>query len=438
MNIKQNVLVVDSGGRGHALAWRLKQSPRIGKLYIAPGNGGTSEIGSNVNIKVTDVGALLQFAMQAKIDFTVASQDDSLAAGIVDAFQAHGLRIFGPIERATEIESSKAFAKLVMNSAGVNTASFEIFKDYSCALAYVHRHGTPIVIKASGLALGKGAYVCKSMIEAEEALANIMLRRIHGDAGKEVVVEEFIEGPEVTAHAFCDGNNFSLFPFAQDHKPVHNGDQGPNTGGMGAIAPVPWIDGYKQIGAENICWQTLEKLHFLSRPFVGCLYPGLKVTPSGFSVLEFNARPGDPETQVYMRLLKTDLFDIMEACVDGTLADCKVEWNPGFAVCIVLASRGYPGPYPKGLPITGIKEAEEIPGVVVFHAGTTVFDGRLVTSGGRVLGVTAIGDSLAEALQTAYTAVCKIDFEGKQFRTDIGAKSLARFRAQVALAKSQT
>jgi len=436
--MKQKVLVIGGGGREHALAWKLAQSSRVGMIFFAPGNAGTASIGANIPIKVTDIAGLLQFAEQERIDFTIAPQDDALAAGVVDAFQAHGFRIFGPTRAAAEIEASKAFAKLVMSSAGINTASFNIFQKYSNALGYIRMHGAPIVIKASGLALGKGAYVCKSMTAAEDALNDIMVRRVHGDAGKEVVIEDYLEGPEVTAHAFCDGNSFALFPSSQDHKPVDNGDQGPNTGGMGAIAPVPWFSHDQTLAVEEICAHTLDKLSFLSRPFVGCLYPGLKVTPDGLAVLEFNARPGDPETQAYMRLLKTDLFDIMEACVDGRLADCKIEWNPGFAVCIVLASGGYPGPYKKGLPITGIKEAEEIPGAVVFHAGTTIFDDRLVTSGGRVLGVTAVGNDLAGALQKAYASVCCIDFEGKQFRTDIGAKSLARFRAQVAADRTQT
>jgi phosphoribosylamine--glycine ligase len=438
MNQNQNVLVVDGGGRGHALAWRLAQSPRVKKVYIAPGNAGTAKVGSNVNIKVTDIGALLQFVEQAGINFTVAPQDDSLAAGIVDAFQNRNFRIFGPTSAATQIEADKAFAKLVMHSAGVNTAPFEIFDNYERALAYVRKHGAPIVVKASGLALGKGAYVCKTMTEAEDALNNIMVRCVHGAAGREVVIEEFLEGPEISAHAFCDGKTFSVFPTAQDHKPIFDGGHGPNTGGMGTISPVPWFDDYKMLGVESICRKTLDKLDFLARPFTGCLYPGLKETPDGnLAVLEFNARPGDPETQSYMRLLETDLFDILEACVDGTLADCRIEWNPGFAVCIVLASGGYPGGYKKGIPIFGIEEAEKIPGVEVFHAGTTMFEGQLVTSGGRVLGVTALRDNLAEALQTAYKAVDCIHFEGMQFRRDIGAESLARFRAQVALARSK-
>ncbi len=422
------ILVIGSGGREHALAWKLKQSPRVGRLYVAPGNGGTEAIATNVPIKVTDVAGLLRFAEQEGIDFTVAPQDDALAAGVVDAFQAskvRKLRIFGPTKLAAEIESSKAFAKEAMRDADILTAPFQIFEKYERALAYVRGHSLPVVVKASGLALGKGAYVCKTLLEAETALENMMVKLIHGDAGKVVVIEEFLAGPEVSIHAFCDGKNFSLFPSAQDHKPAFDNDQGPNTGGMGTIAPVPWFSQeLMRTAGEDIVGGMLRELSFLGRPFVGCLYPGLKVTPSGLAVLEYNARPGDPETQSYMRLLKTDLLDIMEACVDGKLAECKVEWHPGFAVCIVLASGGYPGSYAKGKPITGIEDAEGNPLIKVFHAGTAVLDGQLVTAGGRVLGVTATGATLWVALQTAYNAVKRISFEGMQHRTDIGEKSL--------------
>jgi phosphoribosylamine--glycine ligase len=355
-----------------------------------------------------------------------------LAAGLVDAFQVCGFPIFGPTRAAAQIESSKAFAKRIMFDAGVPTAACRICSNYDDARSYVREHGAPIVVKASGLALGKGAYVCKTIQEAEVALNELMVRRVHGDAGDTVILEDFLEGPEISGHAFCDGTSFSLFPSAQDHKPALDGDLGKNTGGMGTLAPVPWVseDTMQQVG-KRIVSPILAHLFISSTPFVGCLYPGLKVTPNGLAVLEFNARPGDPEIQSYMRLLKTDLFDIVEACVQGKLSQLKVEWSPGVAVCIVLASGGYPDAYKKGLPISGIQEAEKVPGVVVFHAGTTMSDGALKTSGGRVLGVTAVGPDLAVARDLAYAAVERISFEGKQFRRDIGAKSLAMPRLMI-------
>ena len=420
-----NVLVIGSGGREHALAWKLARSPRIGKLYVAPGNGGTREVADNVAIDAADVDGLARFAEKSGIGLTVVGPDDSLALGVVDAFRAQGLRIFGPTCAAAEIESSKAFAKNLMSEADIPTAAFQVFSEYDRALTYVRRHGAPIVVKASGLALGKGVYVCKTLTEAEGALAEIMLNRIHKDAGKEVVVEEFLDGQEISVHAFCDGKTSVLLPLAQDHKPIRDGDEGKNTGGMGTIAPVSWVsaDTLHSLG-EQVVRPTLDALMKRERPFTGLLYPGLKMTTSGPKVLEFNARFGDPETQSYMRLLKTDLLDVLEACADGTLAELTVEWSSGFAACIVIASGGYPGEYKKGIPIRGIAEAERVPGVVVFHSGTS-FDGEFKTSGGRVLGVTAIGDTLREALLRAYEAVQLVEFEGRQYRRDIGAKALS-------------
>lgn len=425
---QRRVLIVDSGGRGHALAWKLAQSPNVGKLFVAPGNGGTKKFAENVPVKVTDIEALIQLVEKEGIDFTVASQDDSLACGIVDAFQKCGYRIFGPSRGATEFtEASKAKAKRIMDRVGVPTAHFRIFTSYNSALAHIRKHGAPIVVKASGLALGKGAYRCQTVEEAKIALDEIMVKRAHGNAGDTVVIEDFLEGPEASIHAFCDGKDYVLFPPAQDHKPPLDNDLGRLlTGGMGTIAPLPWFsaDMMREVG-ERIVGPILQELSRLRNPFIGCLYPGLKITPDGPKVLEFNARPGDPEAQSYVRLLKSDLLEIMEACVDGNLAQCDVKWHPGFAACVVLASGGYPGPYRKGIPIFGIKDAEKIPGVVVFHAGTAVADDVLITTGGRVLGVTATGSTLQDALETAYRAIDFISFEGMQYRRDIGAKSLA-------------
>lgn len=434
--MKENVLIVGSGGREHSLAWKLGQSDRVRQIFVAPGNGGTQKIARNVAVKATDIDSLLQVAMREGIGLTIVGSEDALERGIVDLFRKNKRKIVGPTKLAAEIETSKLFAKGVMDVARVNTASYRAFDDSDRALEYVRRHRAPVVVKVDGLALGKGARVCKTVQEAEQAIKDFMIERIHGAAGATILIEDLLKGQEISVHAFCDGKTFKLCPSAQDHKPAFDGDQGPNTGGMGTIAPVPWFTpGMLGAVGEEIVGPVFEKLFFLARPFVGMLYPGLMITESGPSVLEFNARPGDPETQSYMRLLKTDLLDIGEACVNGTLHNCDIEWNPGYAATVVLASGGYPGEYKKGYEITGISEAEKIPDVVVFHAGTTVLDDRLVTSGGRVLGVSAIGKTLEETLQTAYKAVDCIHFEGMQFRRDIGAKALEKFRAQVAMSR---
>jgi phosphoribosylamine--glycine ligase len=424
-----SVLVVGSGGREHALAWKLGQSPRVDKVYVAPGNGGTYLIANaeNVTINATDTDRLVAFAREKRVGLTVVGPDNALALGIVDAFQACKLRIFGPTQAAAEIESSKVFAKGLMCESGIPTAEFCIFREYSNALAYVRAYGTPIVIKASGLALGKGVYVCETLEQSEEALRKIMIDRVHQEAGDEVIVEKFLDGQEISIHVFCDGKTYAFCPPSQDHKPIGDGDKGKNTGGMGTVAPLSWVSPETMREVETkVVRPTLEALANLGRPFIGLLYPGLKMTRGGLKVLEFNARFGDSETQTYMRLLKTDLLDILEACVDGTLSDITLEWYPGFAVCIVLVSGGYPDEYEKHIPIYGLAEAEKIPGVVVFHAGT-VFEAlsELRTSGGRVLGVTAIGETLHEALDRAYEAVALIHFDGMQYRRDIGAKAFA-------------
>jgi len=420
-----DILVVGAYPREHAIGWKLAQSPRVGKVYIAPGNGGTGNVAENVQIGVMEFEKLADFAQEHAIGLTVAGSDDPVVGGIGDVFRARGLRIWSPSKAAAQIEGSKAFAKQLMQEARIPTAEFQVFKDYGKALAHVRAKGAPIVIKASGLARGKGAYVCRTLEEAGMALKDIMLDKQFGDSGNEVVIEEFLEGQEISIHALSDGNNFLLFPPSQDHKQIGEGDTGPNTGGMGVIAPVPWVT-TEMMGdiKKKIVGPTFDAMKKRGASFVGLLYPGLKITPAGPKVVEFNARFGCPEAEVYMRLMKNDLLDLLDACIDGTIAKQTLKWNSGFAVTIMLASGGYPDEYKKCLPITGIGEAEKINDVVVFHAGTKIENGQLVTSGGRVLSVSAIGATLKEALDRAYAAAEKIQFEGKYMRRDIGAKAL--------------
>ena len=418
------ILVIGEGAREHALLWKLNQSKRVGKIYVAPGNGGTRQIAENIPIGTKDIDGLVRFARDKNIDLTVVGPEESLAAGIVDSFDAKHLRIFGPSCAAARIETSKVFAKDFMVKEGIPTAPFRIFQEYDKALAYIREHGAPIVIKVSGLARGKGVYPCKTLAQAEEALKKIFIDRTHGEAADEgVVIEEFLEGKELSIHAFCDGQTAVLMPPSQDHKPIFDGDKGPNTGGMGAFTPVPWVtsDLLQQIKSE-IVEPILRGLNKRQQPFIGCLYPGLMITPQGPMVLEINARFGDPEGPIYLRLLKTDLLEILEACIERRLANITIEWLPGFAVDIVIASEGYPGDYKDNLPIQGIREAEQVPGVVVFHAGTAYTD-VLRSSSGRVMNITAIGETLEITLDRAYEAVKFIQLDGMQYRRDIGAKA---------------
>lgn len=420
-----DVLLVGGGGREHALAWKLKQSPNLGKLFIAPGNAGTRELGENIALAATDIPALIQFAQKNAIGLTIVGPDDPLALGIVDEFRKRNLRIFGPTKASAQIESSKAYAKALMKEANIPTADFETFTDYEAALACVRRKGAPIVVKASGLALGKGVSVCTTLEEAETALNEIMVQHIHKDAGNEVVIEEFLVGQEISIHVLSDGIDFKMFPPAQDHKRALDDDQGKNTGGMGTIAPVPWVTPEMMYSIERtIVRPTLEALAFKSGPFAGMLFPGIIMTLNGPKVLEFNARFGDPETQVYMRLMRNDLLDVLNAVVDKTLGHIDMEWLPMHAANIVLASGGYPDTYEKGFEITGLEEAGKMEEVVVFHAGTTQESGIIKTAGGRVLGVSSLGSPLKSALARAYAAADKIQFQGKHMRRDIGAKSI--------------
>ena len=422
---KAKVLIIGSGGREHALAWKLKASPKIEKIFIAPGNAGTALVGENVGIQTSELEKLIDFAKKEKITLTVVGPDDALANGIVDAFQNQGLKIWGPSQKAAQVETSKSFGKELMARQKIPTADFKVFTEYQEARAYLKEKTAPIVIKASGLALGKGVAVCQNIAEAEKFLKEVMVEKIFGQAGQQVVIEEYLEGPEISIHAFCDGEQFHLLPSAQDHKPVFDNDTGPNTGGMGTIAPVPWVNQeLLNETAQRVIIPCLKDLKKLNSPFIGLLYPGLKITPNGLKVLEFNARFGDPETQSYMRLLKTDLYDILTASVEGTLENIIIEWADQFACCIVLASGGYPGNYEKGKEITGVDKAEKMDDIVIFHAGTKRVNNQLLTNGGRVLGITATGETLRSALDKAYNAVKLIHFEGMHYRTDIGLKSL--------------
>lgn len=418
-----DVLVIGSGGREQALAWKLVQSPKVGKVYVAPGNGGSKDPIENVDISFSDIDGLLKFAQENNVGFTVIGQEAASEAGVVDAFKAAGLKIFGPTKAAVKIESSKVVAKDLMAAENIPTAAYKTFSDASEALAYAKSRPLPVVVKADGLAEGKGVTVCQTAEEIEAAIDKTMVQKKFGEAGSSVVIEDFLKGQEVSVHALCDGKQAVIFPASQDHKQINDGDQGPNTGGMGVIAPVPWVTPeHLDYVDKNVVQPALRGLAKQNATFTGCLYPGLMIDGDGVNVVEFNARFGDPEAEVYMRLLDSDLYDILVACADGTLDPSSVQWKDGFAVTVILASGGYPGGYQKGLPITGIEQAEALDDVVVFHAGTAVKDGQVVTNGGRVLNVTATGATLDEALDKAYSAVKLINFEGMHYRTDIGRR----------------
>lgn len=418
-----NILIIGSGAREHALGWKLKQSPKVNKIYFAPGTIGTESIGKSTGIGMQDHAALIKFAKAKKIELTVAGPDDALAGGIVNAFRKNGLKIFGPTKEAAQIESSKAFAKQLMQEENIPTAKFETFSDYNQALNYVNSHPLPVVIKASGLALGKGVIIAKTLLEAKKTLEEIMLQKIFGEAGQTVVIEEFLSGKEISIHAFTDGTNFSIFPPARDHKPIFDGNKGPNTGGMGTIAPVPDITETQMNEIrKTIVEPVIKAMRARGIPFTGCIYPGLMMTQDGPKVVEFNCRFGDPEMESYMRLLDTDLFDILNECVEGSLNKIKIGWKKQSACCIVLASAGYPASSSKGDEIFGLDHAGNEKDLVVFHFATKIIGGKITTNGGRVLGVTATGKNLEDALQKAYSIIGEkgIHFSGMQYRKDIG------------------
>ncbi|OUQ59997.1 phosphoribosylamine--glycine ligase [Tyzzerella sp. An114] len=417
------VLVVGSGGREHAIVWRLKKNTAIEKIYCAPGNAGIGLDAECVPIGAMEFDKLVDFAKSEKIDFTIIGMDDPLVGGVVDAFEKEGLRVFGPRKNAAIIEGSKAFSKDLMKKYGIPTAKYESFTDYEEAKKYLDNQEMPIVIKADGLALGKGVLICMTREEAESGLKEIMLDKKFGSAGNAVVIEEFLQGPEVSVLSFCDGKTVVPMVSAQDHKRALDGDKGLNTGGMGTFSPsVFYTEEMNEECMKTIFQPTVDAMAKEGRPFVGILYFGLMLTKDGMKVIEYNARFGDPETQVILPRLKTDLLEIMEACVDGKLADMNIEWYDNAAVCVVLASGGYPVAYEKGFEIKGLDEIAKRDDIVVFHAGTAEKDGKLVTNGGRVLGITGIGKDINEAIKIAYEGVEIVDFEKKHFRTDIGRK----------------
>jgi phosphoribosylamine---glycine ligase len=418
---KHNILIIASGGREHAVGWKLKQSPKVGKIYFAPGNPGTATVGVTTNIPATDFAALIDFAKKKKIDLTVAAPDDILAAGIVNAFQKEGLKIFGASKEAAQIESSKAFAKELMKEENIPTAKYKTFTDAKKAKAYVKKQDAPIVIKASGLALGKGVVVARTLDEALDAIDNAMVNKAFGKAGDEVVIEEFMTGKEVSIHALSDGKNVVMFPTSRDHKPIFEGNIGPNTGGMGTIAPLPEISEQQMEEIkEKIVLPAIRGLKKRKKKFVGCLYPGLMMTKDGPKVVEFNARFGDPEMESYMRLLDSDLYEFLNACVEGTLDKIDVKWSKKSACCIVLASAGYPATSHKGDVIEGLEKLPK--DIVAFHFATKTIDGKITTNGGRVLGITGVGATLDEALKSVYKNIGPkgIHFSGMQYRKDIG------------------
>ena len=419
-----DILVIGAGGREHAIVWSLSKSEKVNTIYCAPGNAGISQIAQCVPIGVHEFERLAEFALQKEVGLVVVGPDDPLADGIVDVFEAKSIPVFGPRKNAAEIEGSKTFMKDLLRKYHIPTAAYEKFDNYEAALDYLRSRPVPIVIKADGLAAGKGVTVAYTREEAETALHNMMVEKTFGEAGTNVVIEEFLEGQEMSILAFVDGETVRCMPAAQDHKPVYDGDKGPNTGGMGTYSPLPHIDqAIIDKAVETIVVPTAKAMVSEGRPFRGVLFAGLMISPDGTpKTVEFNARFGDPETQVVLPRLKTDLLDIFLAAVNGTLADIDIQWSDEAAVCVILASGGYPASYPKGIVISGLNETGE---ALVFHAGTAKNDaGEYVTNGGRVLGVVGRGTSIEEARNHAYEVSKQITFEGKHQRSDIAAKAL--------------
>ena len=421
------ILIIGNGGREHAITWKLHKDDPSAQLFCAPGNAGTAEIAENVPVGAGDVPGLLAWAKENRPDFTVVGPEVPLCLGIVDAFQEAGLPAFGPVKATARMEGSKAFAKEVMRAAQVPTADDVVVRTEAEARAAIARLGIPVVLKADGLAAGKGVSVCMDEEQVEAAIKDMFVDAKFGDSAREVLVEQYLEGEEASVLAFVDGSTVVPLASAQDHKRLLDGDAGPNTGGMGAYSPAPVVtpDMLAVVKAQ-VLQPVVDELARRGTPYRGVLYAGLMLTKTGPKVLEFNCRFGDPETQAILPRLATPLLPALRACMDGTLASCPVEWDPRPAVCVVMVSGGYPESYPKGVPIEGLDEAARQPGVVVFHAGTALRRGDVVTDGGRVLGVTALGDGVREAVDNAYRAVIKIKFDGAGYRSDIAHRALER------------
>ncbi len=416
------ILVVGSGGREHAIVRKLKESSQVEAVYCAPGNGGISRDAECFPVNAMDKEGMLSLTKEKAVDLVFVAPDDPLAAGMVDFLEAAGIPCFGPNAAAAEIEASKVFSKNLMKKYGIPTAGYEVFSDPTQALEYIKAQGKyPAVIKADGLALGKGVVIAQNEEEAKAALHSIMEDKIFGDSGTQVVVEEFLTGPEVSVLAFTDGKTLCPMVSSMDHKRAYDGDKGPNTGGMGTISPNPFYsDEVAKECMEKIFQPTVAAMNAEGRPFKGCLYFGLMLTPDGPKVIEYNSRFGDPETQVVLPRLKTDFAEIVKAVAEERLSQLSIQWSEQASACVVMASGGYPGSYPKGIEMHGLDENGQVDGVTVYHAGTKYENGKFLTNGGRVLGVTALGDTLDQALDTAYAAVEKISFEGAMYRKDIG------------------
>ena len=416
-----HVLIVGGGGREHAIAWALSKSSKVDHLSCAPGNGGIAALAQCVDIPATDVDAMVAWACENSVDFVVVAPDDPLALGMVDALEAAGIPAFGPRADAAIIEASKSFSKRLMEKYHIPTAKYQAFTELEPALAYIEAQGAPIVVKADGLALGKGVIVAQTVAEAQDAVRSMMSGHKFGDAGARVVIEECMTGPELTVLAFCDGEHLVPMPSSQDHKRAFDGNQGPNTGGMGAISPSPnYTPEVAKRCMEEIFLPTVAALRAEGRPFHGVIYFGLMLTPDGPKVIEYNSRFGDPETQVVLPRLQTDFAQIVEAVAKERLSELSIQWSEQASACVVMASGGYPGSYPKGIEIHGLDANGQAEGVTVYHAGTKLEDGKFLTNGGRVLGITALGDTLEAALNKAYAAVENITFEGAMYRKDIG------------------
>lgn len=422
-----NILLVGSGGREHALAWKIAKSPMVGKVFCAPGNAGISRVAECVAIDAGDMDALAAFARENAVDLTVVGPEAPLAAGIVDRFEKQGLKIFGPGKKAAELESSKSFAKRLMQRYNIPTAAGKAFTRFESARDYIEKTSPPMVVKADGLAAGKGVVVCRSREAALEALDAMMNQDSFGEAGRKVVIEECLSGEEASFIALTDGENVLALPPSQDHKAVRDNDEGPNTGGMGAYSPPPVVDaGMRQKIMDQVMIPTVRAMAAEGRPYKGVLYAGLMIERDRVRVVEFNARFGDPETQPLMMRLKSDIVPLMTAVVDGGLDKAAIEVDDRPAVCVVMAAAGYPGAYEKGMPIEGLAEVQKMKEVAVFHSGTALKDERFVVSGGRVLGVTALGSSIYKAIEKAYEAVSRIEWEGVHYRRDIGQKAVMR------------